>query len=133
MRVQYFEWDESCLDELRREAGLMRLFNYLVVQQGGDVEEALRILRELQARGVLGPDVDLDEFEHELEDEEIVHEVEGVRQLTSLGERGLRRDALEQIFTSLRGRGLGNHPIPREGSGREPLPETHEFQFGDDV
>jgi len=133
VRVQYFEWDDEILSQLRRQAGLLRLFNYLVVQQGGDVEEALRILRELAERGLLGADADLDEFERQLEEQNLVRDVEGVRQLTPGGERGLRRDALDQIFTSLRGRGAGNHPVPRDGSGREALPESREFQFGDDV
>src|SRR5206468_994484 len=95
---QYFEWSPSYLDDLRRQAGLLRLFNYLVLQQGGDVEEALRILRELQARGVLGADADLDAFERELEEAERVREQDGVRRLTPLGEPdglGLRESDLE--------------------------------------
>lgn len=111
----------------------MRLFHYLVVQQGGDVEAAFEILRELERRGHLGEGVDLDAFEAELETQNLVHDVDGRRELTPGGERSLRRDALEQIFKSLRGRGAGNHPVSRDGAGREPLAETRPFQFGDDV
>ena len=133
MRVQYFEYDDRLLAGLRGQVGLLRLFNYLVVQEGGDVEAALEILREMQARGMLGPDVDLDEFREQLEEQNLVREVDGQLQLTPSGERGLRRDALDQIFSSLRGRGNGSHAVPREGAGREPLAETRAYEFGDGV
>jgi len=133
MRVHYFEWDPAALAALRGRDGLMRLFNYLLVQQGGDVEAVLRILRELQARGLLGEDIDLDAFERSLEDDSVVREVEGRLELTARGERGLRRDALDQIFTSLQSRGAGNHPVPREGTGREPLAESRPWEFGDEL
>jgi uncharacterized protein with von Willebrand factor type A (vWA) domain len=133
VRVHYFEWDDSPLQDLRSQAGLLRLFNHLVLQQSGDVEAALEILRELQGRGLLNADVDLDEFERRLQEQDLVREVDGSLQLTPSGERGLRRDALEQIFTSLHGRGSGNHPVPREGTGREPLSQSRPYEFGDDV
>ena len=133
MRVQYYEWDDRFLDGLREHAGLMRLFNYLLVQQGGDVEEVLRILHELQRQGHLPSDVDLDAFERSLEDEGVVHEVNGELELAPRGERSLRRDALEQIFRSLESRGDGQHAVPREGPGREPLPETRPWEFGDEL
>ena len=133
MRVRYFEWDDSGLARLRDHAGLMRLFHYLVVQQGGDVEEALRILRELQGRGVIDPALDLDAFERQLEADDLVRGGDGDRALTPRGERGLRRDAFASIFSRLRGRGSGQHAIRREGSGGEALPETRPFEFGDGV
>jgi Ca-activated chloride channel homolog len=132
MAVRYFAWDPADLDALRQQAGLMRLFNYLVVQQGGDVEAALDVLRELQAHGHLGADVDLGAFERALREQELVRETAGGLQLTIRGERGLRRDALAAIFSTLRGRDGGEHPVPREGRGREPLPESRPWEFGDE-
>jgi uncharacterized protein with von Willebrand factor type A (vWA) domain len=133
MRVEYFEWDERFMQALHQELGLLRLFNYLVVQQDGDVEEALRILRELQARGYVDPDADIERFAEQLEEQSLLRDIEGRLKLTPRGERQLRRDALEQIFTSMRGKGTGEHPVPREGVGNEPLPETRPFRFGDDI
>ena len=133
MRVRYFEWDPSLMRALHERLGLLRLFHYLVVQQDGDVEAALRILRELQARGHLDAELDLERFERELEEQDLVHEVDGRLELAPRGERELRRDALEQIFRSLRGRGTGEHPMAREGAGGEPLPETRPFEFGDEI
>jgi len=133
MQFRYFAWDESAFEALQSRLGLRRLLNYLLVQQGGDVEAALEALRELQRRGHLGADVDLDAFERGLADEHAVDEVDGRRQLSSSGERALRRDAFDQIFGGLRGRGAGEHPLPHAGGGREALPETRPFQFGDDL
>ena len=133
MRVRYFEWDPSHSGRLHQQLGLLRLFNYLLVQQGGDVEAALRLLRELQARGHLDADVDLDRFERELEEQQLVQEVQGRLHLAPRGERELRRDALEHIFRTLRGRGAGEHAVRREGPGGEPLPETRPFAFGDEI
>jgi uncharacterized protein with von Willebrand factor type A (vWA) domain len=133
MRVRYLEWDERLLRGIQEQLGLLRLFHYLVVQQGGDVEAALRLLRELQARGLLDPDLDLDRFERELEEARLVREVEGKLELSPRGERELRRDALEQIFRTLRGRGAGEHAVPREGAGGEALAETRAYAFGDEI
>jgi Ca-activated chloride channel family protein len=133
VRIQYFEWDERRLASLRDTEGLRRLFNYLVLQQGGDVEAALDLLREMQARGYIGSEVDLDEFEAQLRDDELVNEVDGHLELTAAGERGLRRDSLDAIFGGLRTGAAGEHAVPREGAGREPLPETRQWEFGDDV
>src|SRR4026209_1332328 len=133
MRVQYFEWDETFLAALPGHSGVMRLFNYLLVQQGGDVEAVLDILRELQARGMLGPDADIDAFERSLEEQSVVVDVNGRLELTARGERGLRQDALDHIFGSLRSRGEGDHPVAREGGGREPLSECRPWEFGDEL
>jgi uncharacterized protein with von Willebrand factor type A (vWA) domain len=133
VRVQYFEWDARRVAALREAAGLMRLFNELLLRQDGDVEAALEILRQLQAKGFLDPDIDLDAFERELEEQSLVHEVDGRRQLSAAGERALRRDSLDAIFGGLRAREGGDHAVAREGSGREPLPDTRPWEFGDDV
>ena len=49
------------------------------------------------------------------------------------GERRIRRNALEEIFSSLQKSGPGLHSIPRAGTGTETLPETRPYEFGDDV
>ncbi len=133
MRVQYFEWDEALWRQLHDQLGLQRLFSYLLIQQSGDVESALRVLDELQQQGYLDPDIDLEDFARRLEDDNVVRESDGRLELTPRGERELRRDAFEQIFRTLRGRGVGDHPVPRDGGGGEPLPETRAFEFGDEL
>ena len=86
MQVRYFEWNDSILQNLQNQLGLMRLFNYLVTQQDGDVDEALAILRELQSRGHIDPNMDLDEFERQLREDSIVREHDGQLSLTPRGE-----------------------------------------------
>jgi len=133
MRVEYFAWDESRWQDLQAHLGLRRLFNLLVVQQGGDVEAALRMLRALQAQGWLDSALDLDRFAAELEAQEVVREAGGTRELTARGERALRRDAFAALWGHLRRRGSGQHAVPREGAGGDALPETQPFDFGDDL
>ena len=133
MRVHYFAWDEALWQDLHQHVGLQRLFQYLVVQQAGDVEAALQILRELQAEGHLDPSLDLERFARRLEEQELVRDAGGRLELTPRGERDLRRGAFEHIWGHMRGRGSGQHPVPREGAGSEALPETQPFTFGDDL
>ena len=133
MRLEYFAWDERLLQGLRDALGLKRLFHYLVVQQGGDVEEALRLLRQLQAEGYVDPHLDLERFERLLQEENLVRESPGGRELTPRGERALRREALDQIWGHMRRRGEGQHGVPREGRGGEVLPETRQYAFGDEL
>lgn len=132
MRVQYFEWDAARAAALNLAAGLMRLFNELVLQQNGEVDAALELLRHLQARGYLGPEIDLDAFERELAESELVHEIDGEWRLSPAGERALRRDSLDAIFGSLRAREGGDHAVAGAGSGHEPLSDTRPWEFGDD-
>jgi uncharacterized protein with von Willebrand factor type A (vWA) domain len=131
--VRYFEWDDQLVRDLYDHLGLRRLFNHLVVQQGGNVEEALRLLRDLQRQGYLDSSFDLDDFARRLEEENVVGETDGRIQLTPRGERELRRDAFEQIFRTLRAPGAGDHPVQRDGVGGEALPETRAFEFGDEL
>ena len=62
MRTRYAHLDPELIQRLLAEMGLRRLFNHLLLQTGGDVEEAMRWMRMLQERGYLDPDLDLDAF-----------------------------------------------------------------------
>lgn len=132
MRYRYSEWDEDAIRRLLADRDLMRLFNYILLQTNGDVDEALRWMRYLQERGILTEDVDLDEFEQRLREERIIQKVGDRNQLTPKGEKQIRQDSLDRIFASLKPGARGNHAIPREGSTtNEPLPERRPFAFGD--
>ena len=48
MRFVYSEWDDELFAHLRNLRDLMSVYNYLLVRLGGDVEAALRAMRELQ-------------------------------------------------------------------------------------
>jgi Ca-activated chloride channel family protein len=134
MRYAYFEWDDRFWQYLLDHRQLSRLFRYLVTVTAGDVEEALEILRELQRRGMLPPGADLERFRRQLEEnEEIDVDAEGNISLTPHGERGLRKAALDQVFGRLQKRGIGDHPVPREGRGGGEATENRAWRFGDEV
>ena len=134
MRHRYSYLDPTLIQRLLAELGLRRLFNHLLLQSGGDVEEAMRWMRALQQRGYIDPDVDLDAFFAQLADENFLTEDgSGNLVLAAGGERQIRRDALDQIFGGLEKSGAGYHSVATAGSGSERLTETRAYQFGDDI
>jgi len=130
MRYRYSDYPIDLLRGLLTYQELVKLFLQLVLQTGGDVEEALRWMRYLQERGMIDEGIDLDAFRKELEKSEIVEDRGGSLALSAAGERRIRRSALEEIFTSLSKSGPGYHAIPRAGGGGDLLPETRPDEFG---
>jgi Ca-activated chloride channel homolog len=131
VRYRYGDYPVDLLRQLLTFQELTKLFLQLVLQTGGDVEEALTWMKYLQERGMIDPSIDLDEFRKQLEKNEVVEERDGKLALSAAGERQIRRSALEEIFTSLTKSGPGYHAIPRAGAGGELLPETRPYEFGD--
>src|SRR5258706_13467292 len=131
MRYRYEDYPVDLLRQLLTYQELVKLFLQLVLQTGGDVEEALKWMRYLQERGIIDASIDLEEFAKALQKNEIVEDRNGQLALSAAGERQIRRSALEEIFTSLSRSGAGYHAIPRAGSGGDLLPETRPYEFGD--
>jgi Ca-activated chloride channel family protein len=133
MRTLYSHLDPDLIQRLLSEMGLRRLFNHLLLQTAGDVEEAMRWMRMLQERGYLDPDVDLDAFFAQLMEQNVIgQDGEGNLTLSSGGERQIRRDALDEIFGGLQRSLTGSHSVASAGQGTERLTETRQYQFGDD-
>lgn len=133
MRHRYFHLDPDLIRQLLTEIGLRRLFNNLLLQTGGDVEEAMRWMRMLQERGYLDPGLDLDEFFAQLMEQNIIgQDGEGNLVLGAGGERQIRRDALDEIFGGLEKSMSGSHSVANAGEGTERLTETRPYHFGDD-
>lgn len=133
MRHRYSHLDPDLIRRLLSELGLRRLFNHLLLQTGGDVEEAMRWMRMLQQRGYLDPDADLDAFFAQLMQENVIgQDGEGNLVLSSGGERQIRRDALDEIFGGLKKSMSGYHSVSNAGAGTERLTETRPYRFGDD-
>ena len=118
MRYRYSDYPVDLLRQLLTMQELVKLFLQLVLQTGGDVEEALRWMKYLQDRGMIDPGIDLEEFRKELQKSEIVEDRGGQLALSAAGERRIRRSALEEIFTSLTKAGSGYHAVPRVRGGR---------------
>ncbi|HEY0590150.1 MAG TPA: VWA domain-containing protein [Thermoanaerobaculia bacterium] len=133
MRHRYSFLDPDLIRRLLAEMGLRRLFNQLLLQTAGDVEEAMRWMRELQRRGYIDPAVDLEAFFAQLQEEDVFGEAPGgALVLGPAGERQIRRDALDEIFGGLKKSAAGFHSVNRAGQGSERLTETRPYQFGDD-
>jgi uncharacterized protein with von Willebrand factor type A (vWA) domain len=54
-------------------------------------------------------------------------------QMTPSGERRIRQDSLNEIFSTLQASGTGDHRTPVAGRGGERLSETRAYQFGDNL
>ncbi|MEO6324681.1 MAG: VWA domain-containing protein [Thermoanaerobaculia bacterium] len=134
MEYRYGELPLELLQALLSYEELLKLFLDLVTRTGGDVEKAMAWMKELQRRGLIDPNLDLQAFMAELQKQGIVgQDGEGKIGLLGPGERRIRRAALEEIFSSLSKSGAGFHSIPRAGTGTEVLPETRAYEFGDDL
>ncbi len=134
MRHRYAYLDPELVRSLTAGMELLRLFNTLILAAGGDAQLAAEWMRELKGRGFIDPATDLEAFLRELEDRQLVQrDPAGALQLGAAGQRRLRQDAFEQVFAGLRRGGPGYHPVSAAGEGRERLPETRPWRFGDDI
>ena len=133
MRVRYREWEEWMTEELTSLRNLEKLFNHLLIVTDGDVEEALRHMEDLNGRfGFFDENTSAQDFRNRLlEDETIQEDPAGNLGLTRRGERGIRRDALDRIFSRMKTGSPGDHRTPSPGNGGESLSETRSWQFGD--
>jgi len=134
MRYFYSKWDDEFLRRLKALSDLMAIFNYILLQVSGDVERALQVMERLKEMGYLPPDADLEEFRRQLEEKKIVNFRPDGATLTRKGERGLRKDAFEYIFSNMKQGGPGGHEMPvGGGDSEEVLPEKRQYDFGDDL
>lgn len=134
MRHRYLHLDPDLIRSLLAGLDLLRLFNQLVLAAGGDPEQAMEWMRYLQEQGYLDEDLDLEEFFASLEDQNLLAgDGEGGVQLTTSGERHIRRSAFEEVFSGLSRSGPGYHPVRSPGEGVERLPETRPWRFGDNL
>lgn len=134
MRHQYLYLDPELIQQLLAGLDLLRLFNQLVLATGGDIEEAMDWMRYLQQQGHLPEEIDLEQFFASLENQSLVaRDSQGALQLTTGGERKIRRSAFEEIFSTLDKTSPGYHQIRAAGEGIERLPETRPYSFGDDI
>ena len=92
---------------------LLKLWNQLLLQSGGDAEQALRYLDQLwEQHGLEEAGISLEEFKEYLEDRGFIRRDEEDRiEVTGKGEKGIRQDALEEIFHNLRH--VVRHGLPR--------------------
>jgi Ca-activated chloride channel family protein len=132
MRFHYSQWNETSSTDEQRLEQLTKLFNYLVLQTSGDVNEALQWLRQLaEEHGIFDENLSMEELIEKLKEMGIIQEVNSNFELTTKGVQKIRQDALKEIFSSLKKNPFGNHENPNTGSGVERLSETKKWTFGD--
>jgi uncharacterized protein with von Willebrand factor type A (vWA) domain len=134
MRVRYTDWsgDRKLTPDFLK--ALFRIYNDLLLQTGGDVEEALRWM-EMAGReyGFFDDSFGIEDFKKLLEQSGMIRS-QGPGQgyeVTSRGERAIRKSALNDIFSSVKKGPGGDHRTPQAGAGLERLPESRAYQFGD--
>src|SRR6266496_4184642 len=96
----------------------MEIYRNLLLQTGGDADEALR---------------GMEDFKKLLEKSGEVERTPGGFHVTPKGERRIRQDSLNEIFATLQAGGSGDHRTPVAGKGGERLSETRPWQFGDSL
>lgn len=134
MRHRYLYLDPEAIQALLESLDLLRLFNHLVLVAGGDVNEVMEWMRQLQQQGYLSPELDLDAFFARLQEDQLVaRDAAGGFRLSTVGERRIRTSAFEEIFATLQRGDAGYHAVRASGEGVELLPETRPYQFGDEL
>lgn len=118
-------------DEERLQS-MVSLFSYLMIKTSGNVEETLEWLRALAARyGIFDEDLSIEDLIEKLKEMGIIEEIDGHLVPTTKGVQQIRRDALNEVFSSLRKGGIGAHETPSTGTGVDRLSETKKWAFGD--
>jgi uncharacterized protein with von Willebrand factor type A (vWA) domain len=120
-------------DEIERMRPLDEIFHRLLIATDGDVDEALRQMEDLKSvYGFFDEGATAEDFRERLLNEgSITERGDGSLGLTRKGERRIRRDALDRIFSRMRSGRPGDHRTSSAGSGGERLSETRPYQFGD--
>ena len=132
MRWRYQKWDDFLVTAEGGFKGLLKLFNFLLLQAAGDVDQVLQWMNYLQDRGMISPDIDLERFWSRLEDEKLIRrDAGGGHSLTRRGEQRIRKESLELIFRNLDNDGFGQHRVPHTGEGGELTTETRGYRAGD--
>jgi len=134
MDFRYSQWDDRILRDLNFLKNLLSLYNRLLLMTDGDVDEALRALEDLGERfGFFNEKFTPEDFKKRLQDQEVIREENGRNVLTRKGERAIRKDALDRIFSDLARDSAGEHRVPRTGVGGDRITETRPYSFGDNV
>ncbi|MEC8494589.1 MAG: VWA domain-containing protein [Planctomycetota bacterium] len=132
MKFRYSEYDPSrkTLEELLRQ--LKDLYHDLLLQADGDPEQALRWMEMIAERYALLPaGVTLEDFKKHLEQERLVERTAEGLAMAPAGERALRQESLDRIFSGLSKDAAGDHRVAAPGVGQERLTETRPWTFGD--
>src|SRR6266571_5106673 len=134
MRFNYSKWQGPRPQDLQFIKQLMEIYRNLLLQTGGDADEALRWMEHFgEQYGFFNDTFGIDDFKKLLEESGEVERTARGFQITPKGERRIRQDSLNEIFATLQAGGSGDHRTPVAGKGGERLSETRPWQFGDNL
>ena len=134
MQFDYSRWRGPKPGDLEHLAQLMEIYRNLLLQTGGDVDEALKWMEHFgKEYGFFNEHFGIEEFKKLLEESGEAERTGQGFQITPKGERRIRQDSLNEIFSTLRAGGAGDHRTPVAGMGGERLSETRAWKFGDDL
>lgn len=135
MRFRYLAFDPARHGRRARFRHLESIFNVLLMKTAGDVDEALAYLEMLADRyGWFDENYGIEDFKADLAaDGKVAEDAEapGSLRLSRRGERVLRREALERVFSSLAAGSAGGHRTVHPGGDGESTEETRPYAFGD--
>jgi len=134
MRINYSKWEGPRPEDLQFIKQLMEIFRNLMLQTGGDADEALRWMEHFgEEYGFFNEKFGIGDFKKLLEKSGEVERTPRGLQITPKGEKRIRQDSLNEIFSTLQAGGSGDHRTPVAGKGGERLSETRAYQFGDNL
>ncbi len=134
MRINYSKWEGPRPEDLQFIKQLMEIFRNLMLQTGGDADEALRWMEHFgEEYGFFNEKFGIGDFKKLLEKSGEVERTPRGLKITPKGEKRIRQDSLNEIFSTLQAGGSGDHRTPVAGKGGERLSETRAYQFGDNL
>jgi uncharacterized protein with von Willebrand factor type A (vWA) domain len=134
MRFDYSKWQGPRPEDLQFIKQLMEIYRNLLLQTGGDADEALRWMERFgQQYGFFNDKFGLADFKKMLEQTGEVERTSQGFKVTPRGEKRIRQDSLNEIFSALQTGGPGDHRTPVAGKGGERLSETRPYRFGDNL
>ncbi len=134
MRFNYSKWQGPRPQDLQFIKQLMEIYRNLLLQTGGDADEALRWMEHFgEQYGFFNDRFGIEDFKKLLEKSGEVERTTRGFQVTPKGERRIRQDSLNEIFATLQAGSSGDHRTPVAGKGGERLSETRPWQFGDNL
>jgi uncharacterized protein with von Willebrand factor type A (vWA) domain len=134
MRFDYTKWKGPRPEDVRFLQHLMEIYRNLLLQTGGDADEALRWMEHFgEQYGFFNERFGIADFKKLLEQTGEVERTPQGFKVTPRGEKRIRQDSLNEIFSTLRAGGHGDHRTPVAGKGGERLSETRPYRFGDNL
>lgn len=137
MRFRFRAFAPGELERKERFERLQAIYDQLLLQLGGDADQAMTWMERLGRRySWFDEDYGFEDFKRDLLADGRVTRREGPGGgfvLSARGERLLREEALERIFESLAAGGLGDHASRRQGGIGETTGELRPWRQGDEV